>query len=142
MIIEPPPVSNIFGIAYLLVNIILLRLVSRTLSQFSSSTLVTSPTPNIPTLLTRISRRPKEEIAKSTIFSASEILVTSELHITDSPPRSRMAEAVFCAYVSFLSTNNTLHPCLAKVIEIALPTPSPLSLEPAPVTIATLFDNR
>ena len=65
--IEPPPVSIMRGIAALLANTIVLRLTVITRSQSSSLTSTTVPRCEMPTLLSRISRRPYWSIAASTM---------------------------------------------------------------------------
>ena len=142
LMMEPPPLSIIFGMAYLLHRTMLLTLTAMTKSQSSSLTSSTEPRREMPTLLSSTSRRPHRSTAASTIRRQSSALMTLASNTSASPPSSRIMARVSSARACTLSTKRTLAPSRANRTAAALPLPTPGPLEPAPVTIATFPSSR
>ena len=110
LMIAPPPPSIMTGIACLPVSIMLLRLVSMTRSQSPSSTPTTFPGARMPTLFTRMSRRPYRLTAASTMRRQSSERVTSTCSTNASPPSARIVASVSSAWAVTASASNTWQP--------------------------------
>src|SRR5947209_13915803 len=120
----------------------LFRLTAITRSHFSSGSSTTPPTSAMPTLLSRMSMRPKSATHARTIASTSLFLVTSARNGNASPPSPEMMFAVSSAADRFTSTQNTFAPSRAQATAVALPLPQPGPIEPAPTIMATLSFRR
>src|SRR5436190_1268734 len=120
----------------------LFRFTAITRSHFSSGNSTTPPTSAIPTLLSRMSMRPKSATHARTIASTSLLLVTSARNGSARPPSPEMMFAVSSAAARLTSTQNTLAPSRAQATAVALPFPQPGPIEPAPTIIATLSLRR
>src|SRR5256885_7701499 len=142
LMIEPPPSTTINGMTCFIVRNALFRFTAITRSHFSSGNSTTPPTSAIPTLLSRMSMRPKSATQARTIASTSAFLVTSARNGSASPPSPEMMFAVSSAAERLTSTQNTLAPSRAQATAVALPLPHPGPIEPAPTIIATLSLRR
>ena len=111
-------------------------------SQTSSEVSSGPPTARTPTLLCRMSMRPYVSRQCSTKALTSSALDTSATWLRHSPPSFAMMPFVSSTASSRRSTAKTLAPSRANRTAVALPFPQPGPLEPAPVTIATLFLSR
>src|SRR5690606_30101702 len=95
-----------------------------------------------PTLLTRISTRPKASWQARTIWSTASAEVTSAVQVRITPFTSLTLATVSFNASGFMSTANTCAPSQANRQAIARPLPHPGPTLPAPVTIATLFSRH
>src|SRR5436190_95846 len=120
----------------------LFRFTAITRSHFSSGNSTTPPTSAMPTLLSRMSMRPKSATQARTIASTSSLLVTSARNGSASPPSPEMMLAVSSAAARLMSTQNTFAPSRAQATAVALPLPQPGPIEPAPTINATLSFRR
>src|SRR5438477_1328728 len=142
LMIEPPPSTTISGMTCFMVRNALLRLTAMTRSHLSSGSSTTPPTSAMPTLLSRMSMRPKSATHARTIASTSSFLVTSARNGSASPPSPEMMSAVSSAAERLMSTQNTFAPSRAQATAVALPLPQPGPIEPAPTIMATLSLRR
>src|SRR3954466_12869339 len=132
--IAPPPCFSITGSTYLQPRNTLFRLKFTCASHTSSDISTGPPAAEPPTLLTRMSRRPKCATQASTISFTALPSVTLQIWL-------RICDECFSVasrFFSFVSTAKTRAPSSAKRVAIARPLPHPGPTEPAPVTIATL----
>jgi hypothetical protein len=96
----------------------------------------------MPTLLTKMSTRPKCATAAATTRRQSASEVTSAGKTSDSPPSASIISLVRTAHGSLASISTTRAPARANRIEAARPLPIPSARDPAPVTMATLGASR
>src|SRR6185503_7656222 len=135
LMMAPEPWRSITGSACLQPRKTLFRLKSTCASQTSSDISTGPPAAEPPTLLTRMSRRPKCSTQAATISATALPSVTSHRC-------ARMS--VFAAFSvstrrsACRSTAKIFAPSSAKRAAIARPLPQPGPTEPAPVTMATL----
>src|SRR3954447_22172425 len=142
LMIEPPPCTTISGMTCFMVRNALFRLTAMTRSHLSSGSSTTPPTSAMPTLLSRISIRPKSATQARTIASTSSFLVTSARNGSARPPSPEMMLAVSSAAERLTSTQNTFAPSRAQATAVALPLPHPGPIDPAPTIRATLSLRR
>src|SRR3954452_20403783 len=135
--IEPPPVLAICSAASLVPRKTLVWLTA--MMRFHPSNPSGSPTelPEIPALLTRMSRLPQVSTVLPISASQSGSLVTSIVAEVASPPPARISAATASACSWRISATTTLAPSWAKSRASASPIPCA-----APVTIATLSCRR
>src|SRR3954452_18908886 len=120
----------------------LFRFTAITRSHLSSGNSTTPPTSAIPTLLSRMSMRPKSATHAFTIASTSSLLVTSARNGSARPPSPAMMLAGSSPGASLTSTQKTRAPSRAQATAVALPLPHPGPIEPAPTINATLSLRR
>src|SRR5262249_980707 len=142
LMMAPPPCRSMCGIAYLHIKNGPLRFTSCTRSQSSSVVDTGSPTFSMPTLLCRMSMRPKRSMVASMTARTSAARLTSPASANASPPAVRISSAVASAAARFRSTAAIRAPSRAKSSAVALPLPMPAAIVPAPVTRATFPCNR
>src|SRR5260221_10019540 len=133
--IAPPPCFSITGITCLQARNTLFRLKSTCASQTSSDISTGPPAAEPPTLLTRMSRRPKCSTHASTIAATALPSVTSQRCVRIS---AFAAFSVSTSRSAWRSTAKIFAPSSAKRATVARPLPQPGPTEPAPVTMATL----
>src|SRR5437588_525895 len=142
LMMEPPPSTTISGMTCFMVRNAPFRFTAITRSHFSSGNSTTPPTSAMPTLLSRMSMRPKSATHARTIASTSSFFVTSARNGSARPPSREMMFAVSSAAARLTSTQNTLAPSRAQATAVALPLPHPGPIEPAPTIMATLSLRR
>lgn len=149
--IDPRPCFLISGIAYRLINTMLVTLIRKSLSHASRLIVVASPiAPPTPTvekcqipnlierivskllpMLTRMCTAPKNSTVLATTFLQDSSLLTSAWMISETPPSSSIIRFVSLAQSKLKSIRATLAPCLARRMAAARPFPiSPVVSQP------------